>query len=97
MAARSADASAAGSFAATAAEIAASEGEGLATAAGGDVPDAATPVVDVADIEAILRAAPGLVVIDEIQRAKPASAKGRYLRKITVSSTMGPGVQLDIV
>jgi large subunit ribosomal protein L1 len=34
-------------------------------------------------------------VIDEIQRAKPASAKGRYLRKITVSSTMGPGVHVD--
>jgi large subunit ribosomal protein L1 len=34
-------------------------------------------------------------VIDEIQRAKPASAKGRYLRKITVSSTMGPGVHID--
>ena len=31
-------------------------------------------------------------VLDELQRAKPASAKGRYLRKITVSSTMGPGV-----
>ena len=30
-------------------------------------------------------------VLDELQRAKPASAKGRYLRKITVSSTMGPG------
>jgi len=35
-------------------------------------------------------------VIDELQRAKPASAKGRYLRKITVSSTMGPGVKVDI-
>ena len=34
-------------------------------------------------------------VLDELQRAKPASAKGRYLRKITVSSTMGPGVQVD--
>jgi len=29
-------------------------------------------------------------VLDEIQRAKPASAKGRYLRKISVSPTMGP-------
>ncbi len=34
-------------------------------------------------------------VIDEIQRAKPASAKGRYLRKITLSATMGPGVHVD--
>ena len=34
-------------------------------------------------------------VLDELQRAKPASAKGRYLRKITVSSTMGPGVHID--
>ncbi len=41
-------------------------------------------------IEANFRA-----VIDELQRAKPASAKGRYLRKITVSSTMGPGVKVD--
>ena len=35
-------------------------------------------------------------VLDELQRAKPASAKGRYLRKITVSSTMGPGVRVDV-
>ncbi len=35
-------------------------------------------------------------VLDEIQRAKPAAAKGRYLKKITVSSTMGPGVRLDV-
>jgi large subunit ribosomal protein L1 len=34
-------------------------------------------------------------VLDELQRAKPAAAKGRYLRKLTVSSTMGPGVRLD--
>jgi large subunit ribosomal protein L1 len=34
-------------------------------------------------------------VLDEIQRAKPAAAKGRYLRKITISSTMGPGVRVD--
>ena len=34
-------------------------------------------------------------VLDELQRAKPATAKGRYLRKITVSSTMGPGVRID--
>ncbi|MFM7756210.1 MAG: 50S ribosomal protein L1 [Actinomycetota bacterium] len=35
-------------------------------------------------------------VLDEIQRAKPASAKGRYIKKITVSSTMGPGVKVDL-
>jgi large subunit ribosomal protein L1 len=34
-------------------------------------------------------------VVEELQRARPASAKGRYLRKITVSSTMGPGVRID--
>jgi large subunit ribosomal protein L1 len=34
-------------------------------------------------------------VLDEIQRAKPASAKGRYIRSITTSSTMGPGVKLN--
>ena len=33
--------------------------------------------------------------LDEILRLKPSAAKGRYLRKITVSSTMGPGVQID--
>ena len=42
-------------------------------------------------IEANFRA-----VIDELQRAKPAAAKGRYLRKITVSSTQGPGVRIDV-
>jgi len=34
-------------------------------------------------------------VIDELNRAKPASAKGRYVRRVTVSSTMGPGVKVD--
>jgi large subunit ribosomal protein L1 len=34
-------------------------------------------------------------VLDELQRAKPASAKGRYLRKMTVSSTQGPGIRID--
>ena len=35
-------------------------------------------------------------VLDELQRAKPASAKGKYLRKIAVSSTMGPGIKVDL-
>ena len=34
-------------------------------------------------------------VIDELMKAKPSAAKGRYLRKITVSTTMGPGVHID--
>lgn len=33
--------------------------------------------------------------LDEILRLKPSAAKGRYLRKIAVSSTMGPSVQID--
>ncbi|MCB0968328.1 MAG: 50S ribosomal protein L1, partial [Ilumatobacter sp.] len=45
---------------------------------------------DEAALEANFRA-----VLDEIQRAKPASAKGRYIRKISLSTTMGPGVRVD--
>ena len=33
--------------------------------------------------------------LDEISRAKPASSKGTYLRKVAVSTTMGPGIQVD--
>ncbi len=33
--------------------------------------------------------------LDEVLRLKPASSKGRYLRKVTMSATMGPGVQVD--
>ena len=35
--------------------------------------------------------------VDAVSKAKPAGAKGTYLKKISVSSTMGPGVSLDLV
>ncbi len=35
------------------------------------------------------------VVVEEIVRAKPAVAKGRYIRSITVTTSMGPGVKVD--
>ena len=34
-------------------------------------------------------------VLDEVLRAKPSAAKGKYLKKVTVSTTMGPGVPVD--
>ncbi len=34
-------------------------------------------------------------VLDEIHRAKPSASKGKYVRSVTMSSTMGPGVKLD--
>jgi large subunit ribosomal protein L1 len=33
--------------------------------------------------------------LDEIQRLKPSAAKGRYIRKATMATTMGPGIQVD--
>jgi large subunit ribosomal protein L1 len=34
-------------------------------------------------------------VLDEVQRLKPATAKGRYLKKVSLTTTMGPGIPID--
>jgi large subunit ribosomal protein L1 len=36
-----------------------------------------------------------LALVDAVNKAKPAASKGIYLKKVTVSSTMGPGVRVD--
>ena len=33
---------------------------------------------------------------DAVSKAKPAGAKGNYIKKVSVTSTMGPGVKLDL-
>ena len=35
-------------------------------------------------------------VIDVIEKARPAAAKGRYMRSVTISTTMSPGIKLDV-
>ncbi len=35
-------------------------------------------------------------LIEEINRVRPASSKGRYVKKLTLSSTMGPGIKVDV-
>lgn len=34
-------------------------------------------------------------VINTVKKAKPASVKGKYMKKVTISSTMGPGIKID--
>jgi large subunit ribosomal protein L1 len=36
-------------------------------------------------------------LVDAVQKAKPSSAKGRYLQNVHMCSTMGPGIQIDLV
>jgi large subunit ribosomal protein L1 len=37
-----------------------------------------------------------LAVVDEVLRAKPAAAKGRYIKSVSVAPSMGPGVRVDV-
>ena len=46
---------------------------------------------DAAAIEANVRA-----IVDAVQKAKPSGAKGTYMKKVSISSTMGPGVSIDV-
>jgi large subunit ribosomal protein L1 len=36
-----------------------------------------------------------VAAMEEVMRAKPSSSKGRYVKKATISTTMGPGIQVD--
>jgi len=36
-----------------------------------------------------------MALIADLQKAKPSASKGQYLKRVTVSSTMGPGVVVD--
>jgi large subunit ribosomal protein L1 len=35
-------------------------------------------------------------MLDAIRRAKPSGAKGTYVRRIVITSTMGPGIRMDV-
>jgi len=35
-------------------------------------------------------------IVDAINRARPAGAKGQYIKSLTIASTMGPGIRVDV-
>ena len=37
-----------------------------------------------------------LALVEDLKKAKPSSAKGKYMKNITISSTMGPGIRVDL-
>lgn len=49
-----------------------------------------------ADFDANKLAENFAAVLDEIQRSKPASSKGRYIKTVSASTTMGPGIRIDV-
>ena len=55
-------------------------------------------LLDVKQIQALADLLKGNVpaLVEALIKAKPSAAKGTYIKKITVSSTMGPGINLDI-
>ena len=55
-----------------------------------------TSPVGKASFEADALVANLAALVDAINRAKPAGAKGQYLRTLTIASTMGPGIRVDI-
>jgi large subunit ribosomal protein L1 len=52
-------------------------------------------VIGKASFDAAALAENYLAVVDEVVRAKPAAAKGKYLKSATIASTMGPGIRVD--
>jgi large subunit ribosomal protein L1 len=52
-------------------------------------------VIGKSDFEARLLLENYAAVIDELIRAKPSAAKGRYIRSVTFATTMGPGIKVD--
>ena len=54
------------------------------------------PAILLDDFRELAQATTLLALIDAINRAKPAGAKGTYLKGLSLASTLGPGIRLDI-
>ena len=52
-------------------------------------------VIGKASFDAVKLAENYAAALDEVLRAKPSSSKGKYLKKVTFATTMGPGIQVD--
>ena len=47
-------------------------------------------------LQSLVRTAACLALTGAVVKAKPSGAKGKYVRKISLTSTMGPGLKLDL-